>query len=495
MTHFLKIKVDELRNDINVYASRNMPWIEKVGAQFFKQLDVTPAVYIMEIVSGIWKFDEMAILLACIAHDIHAMLLIYNSYWTTHCNNEYAMTSIKLAYIGSGNFKFFVPIKSEEQVDALVTPSQMPNQSDAEDLADELAENLAETGLLPDEDAESSTLSQDSRSNDFNDADIEKKNVQDKDSSDAESSMLSEDSRANDFNDADIEKMDVDTLAEPVDTMDTIEGNASDMNTNTLDILGDPVNTALKPAEAKTSKGSTGSMDSQHKDNGYASDEEVDDDSDVILLGISVPDKPIGNIMGKVQRSRLYKCYLCGFQLEMQVTFITHFTSQHPVQPYQCDFCSGTFKSCNGLFKHEWSHQYLRYKCDLCGHKTQFPYQMKAHQMVHSGEGLGKCDPCERAFASKSSKVAHKKTHTMKLTCNKCVPGTSKVYTSRNSLRLHTHGKHGPGLTAPCEAHYVWKSQYTRHLKVDCKKCSKIQAQAKLKRYPFLKKIKKEKST
>ena len=177
----------------------------------------------------------------------------------------------------------------------------------------------------------------------------------------------------------------------------------------------------------------------------------------------------------------------------MQVTFVTHFTSQHPAQLYQCDFCPGTFKKCNGLFKHERSHQYLRYKRDLCGHKTQFPYQMKAHQRVHSGQGLVKCNLCERAFASKSSKVAHEKTHTTKLTCNQCDLGTSKVYTSSNSLRLHTHGKHGPGWTAPCRAHFVWKLQYTRHLKVESKKCSKIQAQAKLKRYPFLKKIKKEK--
>ena len=327
MAHFLKIMVDELRNDIDVYASRNMPWIEKVGAQFFEHLDVTPAVYITEIVSGIQKFDEMAILLACITHDIPTMLLIYNSYWTTRCNNEYAMTSIKLAYIGSGNFKFFVPIKSEEQVDAPVTPSQMPNQSDAKDLADELAEDLAETGLLPDEDAESSTLSQDSRGNNFRDADVEKQDVQDEDSSDAESSRLSEDSRANDFNNADIEKMDVDTSAEPVDTMDTTEGNPSDMNTDTLDISGDPANTVFKPAEAETSKGSTGYTDSQHEDNRYTSDDNIDDDSDVILLGISVPDKPIGNIMWKVHRSRSYKCYLCGFQSEMQVTFITQITS------------------------------------------------------------------------------------------------------------------------------------------------------------------------
>ena len=202
------------------------------------------------------------------------------------------MTNIKLAYIGSGNFKFFIPLTSKEQVDALVMPSQMPNQSDAEDLANVLTEDLAETGLLPDQD------------------------VQEEDSSDAEPSTISADSRANDFNDEDVEKMDVskasdqtnntdmntdgvDTSAEPVDNMDTSEENTSDMKTDTLDILGDPVDTALKPTEAETSKGSTGSTDSQHEDDGYATDEDIDDDNDIILVGISVPDKPIGNIMGK----------------------------------------------------------------------------------------------------------------------------------------------------------------------------------------------------
>ena len=85
--------------------------------------------------------------------------------------------------------------------------------------------------------------------------------------------------------------------------------------------------------------------------------------------------------------------------------------------------------------------------------------------------------------------------HTTKLTCNQCQPGTSTVYTSSNALRLHTHGKHGPGWTALCSAHYGWKSQYTRHVKAECKKCIKVIVQAWIKCYPFMKKIKKEKAS
>ena len=235
---------------------------------------------------------------------------------------------------------------------------------------------------------------------------------------------------------------------------------------------------SLNKAEGKTSTGSLDKTDSQDEDGGYGSD---DDDSDAILVSITVPDKPLGSIVGKVQWSRSYKCYLCGFQSEMQVTSVTHFSSQQPGLPYQCDFCQGTFKTCNCLFKHEHSHQYLCYKCDLCRHKTQFPYQMKAHHVVHSGKGLLQCDLCECKFACKSSKIAHEKTHTTKLTCNQCEPGTSKVYTSNNSLRLHTHSKHGPGWTAPFGTHFVWKSKYTYHVKIECTKCIKLIAQAQIK--------------
>ena len=93
------------------------------------------------------------------------------------------------------------------------------------------------------------------------------------------------------------------------------------------------------------------STDIMDVDDGYESE-----NSDIIFAGISVPDKPHPSIVRRVHRSRSYKCYLCGFIAKMQVTFVDHFTTMHPGAQYKCDYCSSMFKSCNGLFKHEWSH-------------------------------------------------------------------------------------------------------------------------------------------
>ena len=76
LTHFIQTSLDDLCNDIDVFASRNMQWITKVGCDFFAEEDVVPDVYIKEIVSGAHKFNVMAILLACICHNIHAMVLL-----------------------------------------------------------------------------------------------------------------------------------------------------------------------------------------------------------------------------------------------------------------------------------------------------------------------------------------------------------------------------------------------------------------------------------
>ena len=163
----------------------------------------------------------------------------------------------------------------------------------------------------------------------------------------------------------------------------------------------------------------------------------------------------------------------------MQVTFVDHFTKKHPGQPFHCDFCQSAFQTCNGLFKHERSHQYLKFHCNLCGHKTSFPYQMHSHYKLHSGLDLEKCQLCERTFACKSLHVAHQKSHNTKITCDQCPTGTSKVYTSQNSFCLYVRGKHGQDWTAPCGKKYSWKSQYTCHIKRECKTCLKLMLQAK----------------
>ena len=298
--------------------------------------------------------------------------------------------------MGKGVYKFIVPLETQtekqDEEDAVNNNVQKENNDESD-----LEKDLAETGLLPTEESsdEGDSIVNDSRENDFDGENVESRSDAG-DTMDVENTDQSADQAKDSVNNN--SSMDVDNT----DNTDQSAENAQEplQKTSSMDMS----------IETKTSEGS-GSSD---EDAGYVSDG-TDGDSDVKFVGVSVPAKPVATIVGKVSHSCSYKCYLCGFGSELHVNFIQHFAMKHPHQLFKSDFCDGMFQTCNGLFKHERSHQYMRYRCDLCGHRTQFPYQMKAHYKVHSHSDLVQCDLCDRQFACKSSKVAHQNTHMTKL--------------------------------------------------------------------------------
>ena len=154
MTHYLKITVADLRNDIDVFAKSNMKWIRKVGATFFRNLDAD--VYIKELVQGVHNFDAMAILLACVSHNIHALVLLQKLYWSTRGENGFHNCAIKLAHLGGDAFKFIVPsvlpLPPTAEVDAnkeddldlegtILLVNEPDNGSDAFDFSDNDKDN------------------------------------------------------------------------------------------------------------------------------------------------------------------------------------------------------------------------------------------------------------------------------------------------------------------------------------------------------------------
>ena len=341
LMHFIKTSLDDLRNDIDVLASCNMQWITKVRCDFFAEEDVTPDVYIKEIVSSACKFNAMAILLACISHNIHAMVLLQKSYWMTRAANEHAMTFIKLAYIGEGVYKFIVPLdtQTERKDDEDACNNNVQKENDDES---DLEKDLAETGLLPTEESsdEGDSIVNDSRENNF-----DRKNVESR-------------SDAGDTMDVDKTDQSADQAKDSVNNTSSMDVDNTDNTDQSTDNTQEPLQkTSRMDMSTETTSEDSGSAD---EDAGSVSDGS-DGDSDVKFVGISVPAKPVATIVGKVSRSCSYKCYLCGFGSELQVSFIQHFAMKHPGQLFKCDFCDGMFQKCNGLFKHERSHQYMRY--------------------------------------------------------------------------------------------------------------------------------------
>ena len=341
LTHFIQTSLDDLHND-RCFDSHNMQWITKVGCDFFAEEDVAPDVYIKEIISGACKFDAMAILLACISHNIHAMVLLQKSYWTTRAANKHAMTFIKLAYIGEGVYKFIVPLdtQTERQDDENACNNNVQKEND--DKSD-LEKDLAEMGLLPTEESsvDGNSIVNDSRENDFDSKNVESR------------------SDAGDTMDVDKTDQSADQAKDSVNNTSSMDVDNTD---NTDQSTDNPQEPLQKTSRMDTSTETTISEDSgsADEDAGYVSDG-TDGDSYVKFVGISFPAKPVATIVGKVSRSRSYKCYLCGFGSELQVPFIQHFATKHPGQLFKCDFCDGMFQTCNGLFKHERSHQYMRY--------------------------------------------------------------------------------------------------------------------------------------
>ena len=107
----------------------------------------------------------------------------------------------------------------------------------------------------------------------------------------------------------------------------------------------------------------------------------------------ALPAVPLSNKTAKkvkyhcIKHDCNYSCHLCAETFEMQSLFVTHFRAIHPNDLLKCDFCASTFESSNGLFKHECSYLYMKYKCDACGRIFQFPYQLNICSIQHTGLG------------------------------------------------------------------------------------------------------------
>ena len=265
--------------------------------------------------SSVYANDAMAILLACICHNVHAMLLLQKSYWTTRSKNNYAMTFIKLTFIGQGVFKFIVPCEMQKKVQSDAPQNTVQDSDDDMDLE----EDLAEIGLLPSDKEDSSNEASseggnanvnDSRENNFDGENIDNhsdagyivplpvevpntdnsvKNVEQPLNStmgipNSDNSVVNVDQFLN-------STMDIPNTDNSVENVDQSLSSTMDVSNTDKTLQGD-----TRAAEAKTSQEYT----SESSDNdGYVSDG-TQDESDVMFVRISVPDKPEVTIVGKV---------------------------------------------------------------------------------------------------------------------------------------------------------------------------------------------------
>ena len=398
---------------IKNFVMRNYIWISTIGRAVLKRCKLSPEEYVKNLVNATIPFDKLPIVITCRVYNIHCIVLLHEGYWTTHPNLMFHNCLLWLAYVGDFGFKEI----STEPIEQLSEP-EPDSDSLVQDVSSE-QEDLAGTALLDNEEYDT---------NSNNAAPAEESNEHDTSSNNA--APAKESNEHDTPNDVDIKPP---VLAKFRFASDTI---VIDTDSDTEDVAHD---------------------NNAHDNNAH------DDNTDVIFDRYEPPK------YGRTQCQRRYDCYVCNETFEMQQSFVVHFQSTHPTNPFKCAFCSGDFQSPNGLFKHERSHEYMKYLCIVCGKRFQFPYQLTNHQTVHTGLGRHKCDSCDKTFGSKCSRDFHQKTHGVEVQCDLCPINSTKTFSNDVALRQHQRGIHGPGWTMPCGENKKWKSAYGKHLK-ECKK-------------------------
>ena len=414
--------VQKLRENFKQFAVKNSDWITKVGIDVLRRSQLTTDQYIKNICNGTIPFDELAVLMTCRIYNVHCLILLKNSYWTTRPNSMFHDSILRLAYCGDFVFKEISTELADEQ--SLKSDRDSGNESGDEDLQG--------TGLLETE----------------NDTDSDHEEAADNEHSQNEQSTEKQTQDHGDQQTQDSENVDV---KPPLLAKFRFAHN-------TIEISSD-------------------------SDNGDVPDQEeneLESDNDDCILDRVVPPK-----FDCITCERNYGCYVCLQTFEMQQSFVIHFQNQHPELPFRCEFCSSDFQSPNGLFKHEHSHEYLKYKCLACNKKFQFPYQLKAHKSTHTGLDRHKCGLCKKDFGMKCLRDFHQRSHGVEIACDLCPLTTTKWFSNDVALNQHKRGMHSEGWTSHCGENFKWKSQYTKHMG-GCKRCTKYRADRKMRRYNFL---------
>ena len=372
-THYINIGMEQFKDRLTDFALRNTGWIQKVGRDVLIKSQLTVDSFVKGLVGGIILFDELCLTVACKAFNIHCIVLLDGSFWTTHPNNQLSDCVLRLTFVGDYGFKEICAENTAAIDDQITQECDESTEYSGE-------EDLRDTGLL-NEGADMETDQVTSDSVDHEDQ-LQQSATTQEESSDSVHCDIKPLIRFK-------PNLNVTLNNEPIVILDSEDEEERDVKpvikfTPTVTVSGEPILISSDSESDSESDNENGS---------------IQDKSDA---NSTVQQVPL-----RIKRDRKYLCYLCAQQFEMQASFIDHFVTDHENDKYKCDFCETYFDSSNRLFKHERSHLYLKHKCAVCQKLFQFPYQLAAHNTQHTRLGKHQCSNCDKMFGSKCAKAFH----------------------------------------------------------------------------------------
>ena len=161
-------------------------------------------------------------------------------------------------------------------------------------------------------------------------------------------------------------------------------------------------------------------------------------------------------------------CDFCPEVLGSGRKYIKHRKDCHPDKLWYCKVCSKQYRSYNGCYKHERTHEAYKLFCGVCGKGFNYKKDLEMHIPVHSEDLKQFCAECSRGFASKRTLACHAAIHlNLRFDCQDC----PKFYNTKEKLARHWQGNHGQGYTTLCgQFTYKWPGRRQKH-QSECKEC------------------------
>ena len=146
MTHYIKINMNQFQAHMKDFTQRNIQWIEKVGRDVLDKSQLTVDSFVKGLIGGTIFFDELCLTVACRAFNVHCILLLDGTYWTTRPNNQLSDCLLRLAYVGEYGLKE-ICAENTAVIDEEAT-LEGNDSSESSELSGEDNEDLLGTGIL-----------------------------------------------------------------------------------------------------------------------------------------------------------------------------------------------------------------------------------------------------------------------------------------------------------------------------------------------------------
>ena len=161
---------------MKAFISANTKWIHDTCADILHLRKQKVEDFCNSLIEPGFQFDELAITIVCKMKNIHCLVLLENSYWTTRAKFDFRGCLVKLCYLGGGiykeiapkytgapvtfgsnkkNFTVADPPKSavKDPLSSDLNVGHLPDHDKAQQPSNEMdltgIEDLVDTGLLP----------------------------------------------------------------------------------------------------------------------------------------------------------------------------------------------------------------------------------------------------------------------------------------------------------------------------------------------------------